>query len=534
MRRFPFKIDDITPTGERISERFISDPRLITDGNLVPDAAGRSFTFNGDDKQTEVRDTSTNALIGQYFYDGSGARVKKFVPGTGETTVFVYDAGGALAAEYSTIVAPVQEATTSYLTTDHLGSPRVITDASGGVIARRDFMPFGEELGVGVGSRTESLKYSNTDTDQIRQRFTGYEKDGETQLDFAEARMYQNKHGRFTAPDPLLASSSPANPQTFNRYTYTGNNPINYTDPSGLEWCQKADKTVKFTANTPCAKDQTDITGMTLMQSGYDGGLDSNGHRIDRGDYTTFHADGRAIVQTAAQYAAETGAEVRGTEQEIISTTAAEVSSNIAPRGALSLPCSAGTNCGTGSPLWSNPLSQGASAEEILDASQFVLDGIALSEFPVGSQVAGLISSGIDASRGNLSSAGLGILGMLPGGAAFDAAKITLRAGRLGNAATRSQVDEIAKYLIDRGYKIDRGGGLAAEEYLKPLFRGRKGGSYVDITATHTKTGKTIRINTVDTLKNGKTPTARERRNAARIRKQIGPKQHLLLVPKRK
>ncbi|MBL8183414.1 MAG: hypothetical protein JNK51_00675 [Blastocatellia bacterium] len=49
--------------------------------------------------------------------------------------------------------------------------------------------------------------------------------------------MYQNKHGRFTAPDPLLASASAANPQTFNRYIYTGNNPVNITDPSGLKWC---------------------------------------------------------------------------------------------------------------------------------------------------------------------------------------------------------------------------------------------------------------------------------------------------------
>lgn len=108
---------------------------------MIQDAEGRSFTFNGDDKQTEVRDAGNN-VVGQYYYDGSGARVKKVVPSTGETTVFVYDAGGALAAEYST-VAPTNP-TTSYLTTDHLGSPRVITDACGRVVFRRDFLPFGE------------------------------------------------------------------------------------------------------------------------------------------------------------------------------------------------------------------------------------------------------------------------------------------------------------------------------------------------------------------------------------------------------
>lgn len=103
------------PTVDPANNKFTTGQGYVYDlnGNLVQDAQGRSFTFNGDDKQTEVRDTATNALIGQYFYDGSGARVKKFVPGTGETTVFVYDAGGALAAEYSTIVAPVEEAATT-------------------------------------------------------------------------------------------------------------------------------------------------------------------------------------------------------------------------------------------------------------------------------------------------------------------------------------------------------------------------------------------------------------------------------------
>lgn len=44
----------------------------------------------------------------------------------------------------------------------------------------------------------------------MRKRFTGYEKDAETGLDFAEARYYQNAHSRFTAVDPLLASGKSA------------------------------------------------------------------------------------------------------------------------------------------------------------------------------------------------------------------------------------------------------------------------------------------------------------------------------------
>jgi len=62
-----------------------------------------------------------------YTYDGEGRRVKKV--SAAETTIFVYDASGVLIAEYSGEVAA--EPQVSYLTTDHLGSPRVVTDKRG-------------------------------------------------------------------------------------------------------------------------------------------------------------------------------------------------------------------------------------------------------------------------------------------------------------------------------------------------------------------------------------------------------------------
>src|SRR5262249_39662003 len=91
-------------------------------------------------------------------------------------------------------------------------------------------------LFVGVGNRTgeTGLKYSVSGSD-LRQKFTGYQKDSETSLDFAEARMYENRFGRFTAVDPKIASGKSANPQTFNRYVYCLNNPATCVDPAGLD-----------------------------------------------------------------------------------------------------------------------------------------------------------------------------------------------------------------------------------------------------------------------------------------------------------
>jgi RHS repeat-associated protein len=95
-------------------------------------------------------------------------------------------------------------------------------------------MPFGEEIDAGIAARSVALSYSSA-TDSLRQKFTGYQKDEETSLDFAEARMYENRYGRFTAVDPLLASGKSANPQTFNRYAYVLGNPLSMTDPLGLD-----------------------------------------------------------------------------------------------------------------------------------------------------------------------------------------------------------------------------------------------------------------------------------------------------------
>ncbi|MEP6847324.1 MAG: polymorphic toxin type 10 domain-containing protein, partial [Acidobacteriota bacterium] len=169
-----------------------------------------------------------------------GKRVKKVTDQ--ETTVFVYSSG-KLIAEYSTQVS--SQPHTDYTTTDHLGSPRIITDELGQVTARRDFMPFGEDIFVNVGNRTTALKYG-TNTDDLRQKFTGYQKDTETSLDFAEARMYANSLGRFTAVDPLLASGKSANPQTFNRYAYVGGNPISRSDKNGQDWYDEVGTRVTY------------------------------------------------------------------------------------------------------------------------------------------------------------------------------------------------------------------------------------------------------------------------------------------------
>ncbi len=68
----------------------------------------------------------------------------------------------------------------------------------------------------------------------MREQFTGYERDSETGLDYAQARYCSSSQGRFTSPDPLMASARATDPQSWNRYAYVGNSPMVFSDPSGM------------------------------------------------------------------------------------------------------------------------------------------------------------------------------------------------------------------------------------------------------------------------------------------------------------
>ncbi|HNU09601.1 MAG TPA: hypothetical protein PKO33_17665, partial [Pyrinomonadaceae bacterium] len=134
-----------TPAIDPATNRFVASNqnfRYDKNGNLTTDGDNRTVVFNGENKQAEIKNAS-GQTIGQYYFDGEGKRVKKITwdaNGHSETTIFVYSAG-KLVAEYSDTQVPVANPTTRYLTEDHLGTPRVVTDSQGNVISRRDFLP---------------------------------------------------------------------------------------------------------------------------------------------------------------------------------------------------------------------------------------------------------------------------------------------------------------------------------------------------------------------------------------------------------
>ena len=98
---------------------------------------------------------------------------------------------------------------------DHLGSTRVVTDANGRSV--RTSWPFGDEALGSQTDRTTSLK------------FTGHERDTNSEaltMDYMHARYYGPVMARFLSVD--RASAIPAIPQSWNRYAYVRNSPLDF------------------------------------------------------------------------------------------------------------------------------------------------------------------------------------------------------------------------------------------------------------------------------------------------------------------
>jgi RHS repeat-associated protein len=188
-----------------------------------------SYTYDAENRLTQV-DGGTTAT---YIYSADGLRRQKTVGSA--TLTYLYNLSGKVVAEDngtswgpgyvylgSQLLALYTGGTTYFVHADHLGSSRVLTAMNKSVYDKPDYLPYGEQIAGDTGTS---------------HKFTGYPRDADTGLDYASARYYGSRLGRFLTPDPLgMGAADATNPQSLNQYVYVGDNPTNVTDPEGTDW----------------------------------------------------------------------------------------------------------------------------------------------------------------------------------------------------------------------------------------------------------------------------------------------------------
>jgi RHS repeat-associated protein len=228
-----------------------SGPSLSVSVNQSNNQVGGSYDANGNslyspsvtplaydvENRVSAIGWSNGAPVADYFYDGQNKRIWSWTVGTldsnGNTTSYTvnaYSPSGQKLGAY--LLVPTQPnfqpggTTTPYIDVSLVSSDQYFGGRRLAVLdqlgSAGTYYPWGEAKGSTNPQDTWS--------------YATYWRDSATGLDYTNNRYYSNAYGRFMTPDPGLGSS-PANPQSWNRYTYTLGDPVNYNDPGGTTTC---------------------------------------------------------------------------------------------------------------------------------------------------------------------------------------------------------------------------------------------------------------------------------------------------------
>jgi RHS repeat-associated protein len=227
----------------------VNDIGTQSQNNYTYDAVGQmtrnnqediNYFYNTQGLVTQVS-KGANAVV-KFFYNERGQRIKKESYNTispytiNSTDYYILDLSGNVMSIYnktgsSSIVQkdlPIfglgrlgvynrATATSTYEITDHLGNVRAVVQKENGIPVIKsfaDYYPFGEKF---PGDRSVNNGY--------RYAFQGQEKDGETEMEAFQLRLWDGRIGRWLSPDPMGQYASP--------YLGMGNNPVGSIDPDG-------------------------------------------------------------------------------------------------------------------------------------------------------------------------------------------------------------------------------------------------------------------------------------------------------------
>jgi RHS repeat-associated protein len=214
-------------------------------GNLLSDGIWtHSWDYNN-----RIKQSAKTGLVVNYGYGVDGQRVRQ-TNGTTSTNypTKLYNTEGGSAQKHifanGSTIATVKGSNGSAVVyinhTDHLSGTSAMSNSTGALVQVLDYHPFGE--------MRLDWRFSSSFDEQ--RKFTGYELDRDTGLNYASARYYNAIIGRFISQDPVFLAlgnselvksltgsqlqSVLLDPQNLNAYAYARNNPIINTDPTGL------------------------------------------------------------------------------------------------------------------------------------------------------------------------------------------------------------------------------------------------------------------------------------------------------------
>lgn len=201
-----------------------TDLTYDANGNLLTDGQN-SYEWDAENRLIKITYPGTGNNS-QFMFDPLGRNVKIIEQAGGSTTStkqFVWcdaerceerDGSGALTKQFFS-AGQRNDSTNYFYALDHLSSVREMTDAGGVIQSQYAFNPYGGSTKL-QGSQTADFQYA------------GYFFHQASGLNLTLYRAFSSSLGRWINRDPIGESGST------NIYSYTGNDPINFSDPAGL------------------------------------------------------------------------------------------------------------------------------------------------------------------------------------------------------------------------------------------------------------------------------------------------------------
>lgn len=188
----------------------------------------------------ETRTAAGNSRVTWYFHpdkanglafeqevlNGATPVNRHYVSAMGRT-VMVFETSGAIGSPSAQTQTSAQ-----YWHVDQLGSVSAIANATGQLVQRYSYDPFGKRRNLnGAYDGSGTIIHDQVGGQSTDRGFTGHEHLDDVGIVHMNGRTFDPLIGRFMQPDPFIQFEN--NAQSYNRYSYVLNNPLKYTDPSG-------------------------------------------------------------------------------------------------------------------------------------------------------------------------------------------------------------------------------------------------------------------------------------------------------------